>query len=397
MKVSNDLLFFDEEKGSLIYNYEMDSVCLVNREMSNLLKQNDINAVLAVSDDQTLNMLRENGILVHQNNLTKKKNNPSNIIEKNSIRYIHLHITQRCNLRCEYCYNAHNLGRIDELTFEEIKNLAIFLKSSGVEHIVLTGGEPLLRQDIVDIAKQLKELNFKLGLLSNGTLLGGKTEILEWIDYAIISMDTLDENDNLRKGLDVQLLCNTLKNISLSLRHKIILRSVIGKRNQTSWRKVKQFAQENRMGYTSTMCLPNNIDEVTNMPNLEMIEIVPDSMVIYGEKCGAGMSRIAIDSNGDIYPCQSLMKKEFLMGNIKKTTWLEEVEKSNIKKLFETWSIDETEHCKNCKMKYLCGGGCRAIAYNVYGSINAFNECMCDYLKLQLNERMKAIIRKCLP
>ena len=81
-----------------------------------------------------------------------------------------------------------------------------------------------------------------------------------------------------------------------------------------------------------------------------------------------------------------------LITNVRKDNWLQELHESNLTKDFLSWSIDKTEKCQDCKLKYLCGGGCRAVSYNVYGSIYAYNECMCSYLKDDTYQRINKIV-----
>jgi GTP 3',8-cyclase len=94
------------------------------------------------------------------------------------MRKLRISLTDRCNLRCMYCMedNPQWLPREEILTLEEITAVAsIFVKDFGITSIRLTGGEPLLRKDIVKLVKQLnslKEYGLKrLSLSTNGLLL----------------------------------------------------------------------------------------------------------------------------------------------------------------------------------------------------------------------------------
>ena len=82
------------------------------------------------------------------------------------IDYIRLSVTDRCNLRCTYCMaeDMEFLPRRDLLTFEEIETLARHLVVRGVRRIRLTGGEPLVRRDIIALVRRLG------GRIGNGRL-----------------------------------------------------------------------------------------------------------------------------------------------------------------------------------------------------------------------------------
>ena len=70
------------------------------------------------------------------------------------IDYVHLSVTDRCDLRCRYCMTARMkfLPRREILTLEELGALATILIARGVRKIRLTGGEPLVRRDVLLLA-----------------------------------------------------------------------------------------------------------------------------------------------------------------------------------------------------------------------------------------------------
>lgn len=77
-------------------------------------------------------------------------------------------ITSRCNNDCKYCYGPQK--NIDELNFLKLQKLLNIFSKKGVKAVVLTGGEPLIRNDFADIIRELKKYNFKIFLDTNGDL-----------------------------------------------------------------------------------------------------------------------------------------------------------------------------------------------------------------------------------
>jgi cyclic pyranopterin phosphate synthase len=69
--------------------------------------------------------------------------------------YLRLSVTDRCNFRCAYCSPAHWGGTRDFLSPEEIERIVGLFAALGVERVRLTGGEPLMRPDILDIAARV--------------------------------------------------------------------------------------------------------------------------------------------------------------------------------------------------------------------------------------------------
>lgn len=92
-----------------------------------------------------------------------------------TIDYVRLSVTDRCDLRCHYCMaeEMEFLPRADILSFEEIDALADILIARGVKRIRLTGGEPLVRRGIVELAQRLgaKSGLDELTMTSNATQL----------------------------------------------------------------------------------------------------------------------------------------------------------------------------------------------------------------------------------
>lgn len=82
-----------------------------------------------------------------------------------------LNITNRCNFRCIHCCFNSGETTLPEFSFEKIKEILKEFKTLGGERIDITGGEPLLRSDLPEIIKLGKDLNLKIELVTNGSLL----------------------------------------------------------------------------------------------------------------------------------------------------------------------------------------------------------------------------------
>ena len=114
--------------------------------------------------------------------------------------YLRISLTERCNLRCRYCMPEQGVDlkpRDEILTFEEIERLARLFISEGVNKIRLTGGEPLVRQDVEVVVDRLGRLRSEgldtLAITTNGLLLRKKLDRLlgAGVNLFNISLDTL--------------------------------------------------------------------------------------------------------------------------------------------------------------------------------------------------------------
>jgi GTP 3',8-cyclase len=114
------------------------------------------------------------------------------------LRSLRVSVTDRCNLRCQYCMPEQDyawLPRQDLLTFEEITLLVGVFASIGVEKVRLTGGEPLLRRNLPDLVVRLAvdARLTDLALTTNGVLLAEQAEALRaaGLGRLTVSLDTL--------------------------------------------------------------------------------------------------------------------------------------------------------------------------------------------------------------
>lgn len=115
------------------------------------------------------------------------------------IEYVRLAVTDRCNLRCQYCMPAHGIDivpRQELLTFKEMYRLIRVLTELGVNKVRLTGGEPFVRKDFVGFLEMLSynDLLDAINITTNGALIShhiGKIEKLEKVKNINLSIDSL--------------------------------------------------------------------------------------------------------------------------------------------------------------------------------------------------------------
>lgn len=128
--------------------------------------------------------------------IVPKRNPPGPVVIWNLVR--------RCNLTCKHCYSiSADRDFPGELSTEEVYVVMDDLKAFRVPVLILSGGEPLLRPDIFDIACRAKAMGFYVGLSSNGTLIDqSNIDAIAQVgfDYVGISLDGMREtHDRFRR------------------------------------------------------------------------------------------------------------------------------------------------------------------------------------------------------
>ena len=116
-----------------------------------------------------------------------------------SVTYLRLSLTDRCNYRCQYCMPAAGVAlspKAEQLSAEEIVRLVRALQPLGLRRVRLTGGEPTIRRDLIDIVSGLAALGLEdLAMTTNGELLAELALPLRQagLHRLNISLDSLNE------------------------------------------------------------------------------------------------------------------------------------------------------------------------------------------------------------
>lgn len=112
-----------------------------------------------------------------------------------TINGLRISVTENCNFNCFYCHREGCPESSREMSPDEIGSIVKIASEFGVEKVKITGGEPLLRDDIVEIvAASIKPGIREVSMTTNGTMLSDKAQELAeaGLDRVNISLDTLD-------------------------------------------------------------------------------------------------------------------------------------------------------------------------------------------------------------
>jgi radical SAM protein with 4Fe4S-binding SPASM domain len=296
-------------------------------------------------------------------------------------------LTYGCNNKCSKCY-VESPREILELSTDEWKNVLNKLWDIGVPHVIFTGGEPTLRDDLPELVEYAEDLGIITGLVSNGRKLKDKKLIDELItagiDHFQITIESHDEtiHDKMSgvKGAwketvqgiknivptPVYIMTNTtltpynIKDIektieflaSLGIKHfaaNSIIKSGGGKQDNLAisikqldsvLTRIMKKAKELKMSFLwyspTRYCDFNPIEKGLGM-----------------KQCSAAHIAMAIEPDGEVIPCQSYFEP---LGNILTTKWRKIWKHKTAKYLRRMQYL--TEECLECPERELCGGGC---------------------------------------
>lgn len=172
-------------------------------------------------------------------------------IHKSQSVLTNLLVTNRCDLRCSYCFmNAGASGSVYEPSLEQIRNLMIQARSEspmGSKAIQITGGEPTIRDDLIDIIHLAKDVGFAhVQVNTNGLKLADSEEYCQELKDAKVntiymSFDGVTEETNPWIEKNKQAIEN-LRKINLKV---VLVPVLIGDKNISETGKIVRFALEN--------------------------------------------------------------------------------------------------------------------------------------------------------
>ncbi len=311
-----------------------------------------------------------------------------------------INVTYKCNLRCRHCHSSFGSPLENELTTEEI--IAVIKESSHFEdcELVISGGEPFCRDDIFQILEAASEhFGNKVLVITNGTLIDDeKAKRLADLTVNVqVSLEGPDEesNDAIRGRGVFKKALETIRKLK-KLGINVVVRMTFLKTNITKIRETIEFIKKEDIGtvafgtlqrsgraYESMKDIDPTTDELIETYR-EIKELDPDfnyigfveslrPAVTRGEKidlCGAGAGMLSVGADGGVYPCAGLMYPEFLAGNIRESSLEEIWKKSPVLEEIRSLSVSKIPGCKECPIRYLCGGGCLVDIFWEHGSIH---------------------------
>lgn len=166
-------------------------------------------------------------------------------VSKNHPFVLFHYITTRCKSRCPYCY--YSSGILNDLKTVELLALYEQAKEMGYLATIITGGEPLTREDLPVILEYIKGLDLKIYLITNGYLLEKKWQsIKDYVDTLIISSDLADDDlDKIRYSKDsFQAIVNSLDLVKTTSSVPVVINSIIWQKNKHGIGDLAMFARD---------------------------------------------------------------------------------------------------------------------------------------------------------
>jgi radical SAM protein with 4Fe4S-binding SPASM domain len=307
-------------------------------------------------------------------------------------------LTKKCNLRCPHCYMEAGQVAENELTTDECLWLLDDMKALGTEMLILTGGEPLLRKDIYDIASAASSQGFWVVMGTNGVLITDRVA-QKMVECGVkgvgISIDSLDpaRHNSFRGGPNAWEHSVRALDICRANGLEVLVQTTVMDMNRDEIPSMIDFArakgawsfnlyflvqtgrgqQMNDLSPEQTEAMLSSLVEAQKdyRPMLVRSKCAPHFKRIAYEKglgglesggCMAGTQYCRITPEGNVTPCPYMT---VVAGNVREKRFREIWETSPV--LLRLRDLDQLKgRCGACEFKQLCGG-CRCRAYAAFG------------------------------
>lgn len=305
---------------------------------------------------------------------------------------VFIETTSQCNLRCKHCYLSAADSLENELSTDEIISIVHQLEPPAV--VALSGGEPLMRNDIIPLLQQFAQEGYRCSLLTNATLITPSiaVQIKEAKRATVqVSLESFDKNvhESIRGKNTFEQTMEGIRNLMgagcrlrlsftptklnidtfedyVTQARALGIRAIHvctytpqgrGNKNQDSLRLDEHQLFEFQILLKKLSKKVQILGDLPSMLDLNRVGYSWDSCPLAGN--------IHIISDGTIYPCEICCDEYFALGNIRKMTLQEALESPIMCKMHQNSRerINIIPECKECIWRHMCGGGCMVLSY----------------------------------
>lgn len=369
-------------KNVILHNVNNNQTVKISKEVYEVISQicsEELSIVKVLENcesQEDQDFLLENMEYLAENQIIREINDDSEYMDM-PIK-IDLDITNRCNLRCKHCCVSADITKQD-LSKEEMFELVDKVVSVNPIAITISGGEPLIRNDFKEIILRIREkYNGRIDLMTNAVLIDDDKAkfIADTIDAVSVSLDGVDEETCCAirgKGVFDKTI-QGIKRLQNAGMTKISASMVVTK---VTYKHKKQFFElcegldikpflrglslVGRATEEMKDMIPDEDDETEYIRSNETpAPVTATKGKVPTFSCGAAYKQFQVDFRGDIYPCQSLMENELLLGNVLNVNDFNEfirkrlfVTTAGYKELEKYFPYNFSE-CKGCNKQIFC-------------------------------------------
>jgi radical SAM protein with 4Fe4S-binding SPASM domain len=372
---ANWLVISEPEKQALDRLVAGDSLKVVSDWASKNLQPNSFNHLLAQ---------------IFAREFASSDAPPTPLVDQTVKNGAYFYLTNACNLSCTHCYMSSGSAEKNELTLAEWISLTNKFADAGGKSITFSGGEILAKRGWLSIIRRANANGLSVTLLTNGTMWSSKDikDVGECISEVQISLDGPSEHINaMTRGIgNFSKAIETAKIFASSGVRTSIAMTPTRETMRLFEDELSDFFDQNIKGSginirISHKLLPDRSGDVLNQSEKQEYENITKKLAhkIYNNsvsrafsiahqpnvtQTNCGLGGLTVSSTGDVYPCNRISDVSSC-GNIRNIDIIDLIR--DLDKISEGAEVDRISPCKNCDLRYICGGGCRIDEFFLQG------------------------------
>jgi len=320
------------------------------------------------------------------------------------MRAAYFHVTTRCNMHCPGCYSEVDRNSKADLPFSKMIKIVDNIAGAHVRSLVISGGEPFLRSDMLSLLEYMKQdakiphlLCITNGIADIDTYINA----CKYVDVLAFSLDGHDQDSSFFRQSTHNKVIDTIK-ILTNAGCPISIIFTLHKKNLSNYQKMISLAEALGVEYNFSIFstvhseetaefefMPDDMHELEEALTHDRISIndeVVNTVIGCRDCCGAGSLELSITANGDIFPCHMFFDKQFLLGNAL-TDCLDTIFLSHD----PMFCVNRKSECRNCEFRYICGGGCLYRSFAVRGHLED-TDPLCPINASHIRRTLSALI-----
>lgn len=335
-----------------------------------------------------------------------------------------IEVTHACNMNCPHCAFAGGHKYPDELTTEEIMRLYDEWADMKVFKVIISGGEPFMREDMIDILNYGDEVGLQQFVLTNASLITEENlpEIPKSIKYGV-SLDGFEENHDRIRGKGSFKKTMQVLEAFLEEGRKFGINFTLSQINKGDAENLISYWLNRGVKMSLDPVLPfgrssehrkelwlteEDAQDFVRIRQLKIRRVKTRDREIYGGPhplhvddmaelfhraflaCEGARTDVWVRFDGNVYPCANTAAlEEFCMGNLRDATFKEIWETGEGGTEFRRIIKDSFTNCSTCDVEDVCNFRCAALSYSMYGDF-----CVCgasDFIRkvLRIAKKMK--------
>lgn len=404
-----DLVYFGDDGRNLVVNPELGSWQILSDAELDVLRRLANDRTLPEGEDVENERLLARLVMARLVYLPGQR--PKLRPVDAPLNLVYYAITDGCNLRCPYCYASSEKRLPGELDTAMSLTLVEQAAELGAKTMVFTGGEPLLRRDLFDVAGRARALGMKANIITNATLIRKRETAQRVADTFVnvtVSIDggTAKTHERTRGVGTFAKTVNALRLLNQCgvrpLINHVVSKDNIGELADLATLFADIDVAQVRLMHHSGLGRGATDNSSFGWADYKTAHefvwtdpraynLLPDGPL--GQRsgdmrvnCGLGGNEIYVNSLGDVYPCKLVTERHHKVGNIRETSLRELFGAPLLADLRSSavFAGDNLTDCRRCYIRGACAGGCRAYHMAATGDLRRNSRALCRILRHQM-------------